>query len=114
MSCYIVTAVPPDVPEVDAYDYELAVEYRGRGLWGVYLRKVWCLSSSGKWDREMLPSSYTDAWLRRHRFQLDDALRRAREAAPGIVVNGRTLSQLIEHELARKSNAMNAPSTGES
>lgn len=96
VSTYTITAVPSDIPEIDAYDYELTVEYRGRGLWGVYLHKVWCLSSSGKWDREILPSSHTDAWLQRHRFEREDAIARAKQVACGIVVNGVTISQLVD------------------
>ena len=52
---------------------------RGPGLWAVeYLGEV--LNSKGKWEWEPSPSSRTDKFKGRTRFELERALRLAHEA----------------------------------
>lgn len=54
-----------------------------------------CLSRSGKWDFEPIPSSRSFHWLRQHRYaSLEDAIERARKAAPAVEINGRTALEL--------------------
>lgn len=84
---YVVSCFEPD--DENGALYNLAVEYRGRGLWAV-VRHRQCLNAKGEWSWESVPSEREDEWLAEHRFDLDTALRLAKEAAPHIVVNGHT------------------------
>lgn len=87
---YVVSCFEPD-DETGAI-YNLAVEYRGRGLWAV-VRNRQCLNAHGRWSWESVPSEREDEWLAEHRFDLDTALRLAKKAAPQVVVNGRTAAE---------------------
>jgi hypothetical protein len=69
--------------------YAINVEYRGEGRWAV-VRHRFCLGADGEWDFEVRPSEREDEWLAGHRFDLETALRLAEQAAPEIVVNGRS------------------------
>jgi hypothetical protein len=89
---YTVNCLPED--GIDSHVFEIAVEYRGRGLWAV-TRHSRCLAADGTWDWEMRPSEREDAWLDAHRFDLDTALRLAKEAAPKITVNGFTVADAL-------------------
>lgn len=66
--------------------------------WAIYQRGAYsrvCLSRSGQWHDEPIPSSRTDSWLRNHRFvSLEDAIERAKKAAPFVEINGRTALEL--------------------
>jgi hypothetical protein len=67
--------------------------YRGGAGSGV------CLSRSGRWDREPIPSSRTEHWLRQHRYaSLEDAIERAKKAAPEVEINGRTARELVTRD----------------
>lgn len=89
---YEVTAVPEG--HADGHLWALTVEYRGRDRWAV-VRHGQCLDANGAWDYESIPSERTDEWLATHRFDLDTALRLAREAAPLITVNGITVPDAL-------------------
>jgi hypothetical protein len=89
---YEVTCLPED--DINAPHFALEVAYRGSGLWAV-TRHGACLSADGSWDWEPSPSNREDDWLERHRFDLDTALRLAREAAPRITVNGHTVTDAL-------------------
>lgn len=54
------------------------------------------LSADGTWEHELLPSSRDEAFRRRFRFFLEDALRLATSAVDGVKINGRTLAQCDE------------------
>jgi len=95
---YEVSCLPQDHP--DGFSWALRVEYRGRGKWAVLRSGKRCLSSTGEWDWESIPSEREDDWLATHRFDLDTALRLAQEAAPHVVVNGLTPAGLLEWEAA--------------
>lgn len=82
---YTVCALPEDHPE--AHHFDVKVEYRGKGRWAV-CHHGYVLDHNNKWHYEPLPSARTEAWLRRHRFGVDEARRRAAEVAPSITVNG--------------------------
>jgi hypothetical protein len=88
---YTVSVVPAD--DIHASTFDITVEHRGRGLWAV----CWfgrCLTADGDWDFEPSPSGREDDWLAAHRFDLQTALRLAREAAPNIRVNGLTAREV--------------------
>lgn len=89
---YTVSAIPEGH---DARpEFEIQVNYRGGGLWGAR-RWTRCLDSEGRWDYELSPSESEDEWLARHRFDLDTALRLAKEAAPHLTVNGHTVRDVL-------------------
>jgi len=82
---YTVCGLPED--DEDSAVWKITIESRGKGWWAVcHLRH--CLSTGGKWDYEPLPSSRTNAWLKRHRFDLPEAIRRAEAAYPKLIING--------------------------
>lgn len=77
----------------------VAVEYRGRGKWAV-TRFGECLNADGEWDHEVRPSEREDGWLATHRFDLDEALERAKRAIPGLSTAGWTVEKVLAHEAA--------------
>nr|WP_266854099.1 hypothetical protein [Streptomyces sp. NBC_00340]MCX5137617.1 hypothetical protein [Streptomyces sp. NBC_00340] len=86
-SCYEVSLFPRDH---DARRYfTITIEWRGENQWAV-LDGHYCLGVDGEWEYEPLPSAREEGWLETHRFDLDTAQRLARNAAPHLVVNGRT------------------------
>jgi len=89
---YAVNCLPED--GIDSHVFEITVEYRGRGRWAVK-RHSQCLGSDGTWDYEMRPSSREDDWLATHRFDLDTALKLAKEQAPLVTVNGFTVADAL-------------------
>lgn len=87
------------LPEDDLYYdiYAVTVEYRGPECWAV-MRGRRCLGADGVWD---LGQRYNDdQWMASHRFDLDTALRLAREAAPNVKTNGWTAAEVLA-ELSR-------------
>ena len=84
---YEVSVLPHD--DINRSCFTITVESRGRGLWAV-ARHSQCLDASGQWDWEPSPSNREDDWLATHRFDLDTALKLARETAPTLRVNGET------------------------
>lgn len=83
---YTVCGLPEDDVNVSAWS--LSIEWRGPGdLWAVvHMGK--CLSTSGKWHYEPLPSSRTTFWKSKHRFSLERAKALALKAYPKLVING--------------------------
>ncbi|MGW9375680.1 hypothetical protein ACWGVR_37385, partial [Streptomyces xanthophaeus] len=55
-----------------------------------------CLGSDGTWEYEMRPSEREDEWLDAHRFDLDTALKLARDQAPLVTVNGFTVDDALK------------------
>lgn len=90
---YLVTVMPVDHP--NASSWSLNVSWRGNDRWAVR-RHSMCLSRSGGWSYEQVPSEREDEWIAEHRFDLDEALRLARERAPHVVVNGKTATEILE------------------
>ncbi len=75
------------VDHVDRGVFEVAVEYRGEGRWAVmWLGK--CLSTSGDWTFEPIPSSRDDVFLAAHRFGRAEAERLAMMACRTLKMNG--------------------------
>lgn len=89
---YVVSLFPPD--DHNGALFNLAVEYRGSGLWAI-VRLGYCLGADGEWSYESIPSEREDEWLASHRFDLDTALKLAKEAAPHITVNGFTVADAL-------------------
>lgn len=54
------------------------------------------LSDGGEWDFESSDDRDDDEYLLHHRFGVDEALARAREAAPLVKVNGLTATEAYE------------------
>ncbi|MDX2794631.1 hypothetical protein [Streptomyces scabiei] len=84
---YEVSLLPPD--DINRPVFTIDVEYRGRGLWAA-VRHHQCLNAKGEWSYELRPSEREDEWLAAHRFDLDTAQQLAKQAAPHLIVNGRT------------------------
>lgn len=84
-----------DDPEghIGLSSWALEVAYRGRNLWAV-LHQGYCLSKDGSWDYEPSVTNREDDYLAMHRFNLSEALERARKAAPEVTVNGWTAAEL--------------------
>lgn len=94
---YVVSCLPDD--NINAPHFSLSVEYRGRSLWAV-VRHGSCLNSAGQWSYESIPSEREDEWLADHRFDLDTALKLAKEAAPHVTVNGFTVADALRDHAA--------------
>lgn len=89
---YEVSLLPED--DVNYPVYALGIEARGAGRWAVVRHRM-CLGVDGEWDWEPIPSERGDDWLAAHRFDLDTALRLAKQAAPGVTVNGISAAQVL-------------------
>jgi hypothetical protein len=88
-----VSCFPADAEE--RRHFKVMVAYRGRDLWAVTDGFGQCLNTDGEWDWEMRSTEREDDWLSTHRFTLDDAIRRAREIAPTLTVNGWTVEDRL-------------------
>lgn len=89
---YEVTVLPRD--DINRASWTVCVSYRGNERYAVK-HYSHCLSRSGTWDYEALPSEREDGWLAEHRFELAEALRLAAEHAPNVVTNGRTAVEVL-------------------
>lgn len=95
-SRYTVTCLPSG--GINSALYSITVEERGQLDGQVLWSACWmgqCLNVKGQWDYEPIPSSRTDRWIAKHRFDLDTALALATEAAPLITVNGLTVADAL-------------------
>jgi hypothetical protein len=95
---YTVSVLPEG--SINRGHYDITVEQRAPGRWGA----CWmgrCLGADGEWDYEPTPSNLEDDWLEAHRFGLGRALRLAKQAAPGMTVNGMTAVECAEWEAHR-------------
>lgn len=69
------------------YEGELPRRFRAERMrwdadaWAVYDDRAWRLSANGKFEMEPQSSSRTEAYLRKHTFTKDEAVRLARAAA---------------------------------
>lgn len=97
---YTVSLLPET--DINHLTYAITVDYRGHGLWAVTRHRL-CLGRGGDWDWEPIPSERDDEWIAEHRFDLDTALRLAKEAAPGVVVNGRSAAEALARSVARQT-----------
>lgn len=98
-----VTVLPLD--DINAFTWSLTVEYRGHDRWAVLRGARVCLSRSGSWDYESIPSEREDEWIAAHRFEYAEAIQLAIKHAPDIVVNGLTATQVLERINARAAGS---------
>lgn len=91
---YQVSCLPAHHP--DAVHFTLTVERRdiNPDRWAV-LRSGFCYDAKGREKYEPLPSSRTDAFKRRYRHSLDEALALAKRIAPTLTVMGHTVEDAI-------------------
>jgi hypothetical protein len=89
---YRVNCLPED--GIDSHVFAITVQYRGEGRWAV-IRHSSCLGADGEWADGVKPYGRGDGWLNAHRFDVDTALRLAKEAAPHVTVNGFTVADAL-------------------
>lgn len=95
-SRYTVSALPGG--GINGHLCSITVEERGQLDGEVLWSACWlgrCLNAQGRWDYEPIPSSRTDTWINKHRFDLDTTLALAKKAALLLEVNGITVAQAI-------------------
>ena len=96
---YEVSIWPEDCSGMDSAVYCCSVVYSGYGNWtvrrGSASSDAPVLGTDGQWHRERLPSERTKEELAAHRFDLETALKLAREMAPRVTVNGLTAVQAL-------------------
>ena len=90
---YSVSCLPDD--DINSYAFGLTVRYRGAGRWAVQRGEHACLGADGEWADGVKEYDRGDDWLAAHRFDLDTALRLAKEAAPHVTVNGHTVADAL-------------------
>ena len=82
-------------PGHDYYrDCSVSVASRGKGMWAVVCFAS-VLSRKGKWVYEPMPSSRTPAWVKNHRFGLQEAIELARKHAGTMEINGRSVEEIL-------------------
>lgn len=84
-----------DGEHLDNHLFEVRVQYRGAGRYAVIRSGDLCLGADGTWDHGVKEYDRGDDWLNAHRFDLDTALRLAKEHAPLVTVNGHTVADAI-------------------
>ena len=82
--------------------FTLTVRYRGHDTWAVMRDDTLCLSASGDWHAESLPSDLTGEWAAEHRFDLYTALAKAGTEAQRMVVNGLSVAEVIHESRSAK------------
>jgi hypothetical protein len=90
---YTVTCLPED--DVNSHVFAIDVVYRGTGRWAVQRGEHACLGADGTWAQGVKEYDRGNEWLDTHRFDLDTALKLAREAASLITVNGYTVADAL-------------------
>ena len=105
-SQYTVTCLPDR--DQNTHLYEITVAERGGRHGQIWWAVCWmgrCLDAEGEWDHEPIPSYREDDWLAAHRFDLDTALRLAKEAARRVEVNGFTVADAYARAQARSTGS---------
>ena len=90
---FSINCLPDD--DLDSHLFEVRVQYRGDGRYAVIRSGDMCLGADGTWDHGVKEYDRGDDWLNAHRFDLDTALRLAKEQAPLITVNGHTVNDAL-------------------
>ena len=90
---FSINCLPDD--DLDSHLFEVRVQYRGDGRYAVIRGGDMCLGADGTWDHGVKEYDRGDDWLNAHRFDLDTALRLAKEQAPLITVNGHTVNDAL-------------------
>lgn len=100
---YTVNCLPED--DYDSFAFEVRVQYRGNGRYAVIRHGHSCLGTDGTWDQGVKEYDRGDAWLDAHRFDLETALRLAKEQAPLVTVNGHTVADAIAMRQKREGQS---------
>jgi hypothetical protein len=99
VTSYEVTIWPEECSGMDSAMYCCSVMYSGHGNWSVRRGSASSdapvLGSDGKWWRERLPSERRRSELAEHRFDLETALKLARDMAPRVELNGVTAREAL-------------------
>lgn len=90
---YTVNCLPHD--DINASLFQIRVQYRGDGRYAVIRGGDMCLGADGTWDHGVKEYDRGDDWLNAHRFDLDTALRLAKEQAALVTVNGHTVTDAL-------------------
>lgn len=93
VSRFSVSCVPDGHPL--AVHFTLLVSERRRDRWAVTRLVSKCLSADGTWDHDLAPSLQPAGWDVLHHFDQATALRLAKEAAATLVVDGRTVADVL-------------------
>lgn len=96
---YVVTCLPDGDPAA----WDVHVEYHGRGQWAVRHR-IYTLNADGTWDVAQ-QSRDDERFLATHLFPREEALGRAKQAAPDVRVHGRTLVEFLAQRPSQQANA---------
>lgn len=96
---YSVNCVPED--DINSHCFEVRVQYRGNDRYAVIRGGDMCLGADGTWDFGVKEYDRGDAWLDAHRFDLDTALKLAKEQAPLVTVNGHTVADALAMQKKR-------------
>lgn len=86
---------------LDNHLFEVRVQYRGAGRYAVIRGGQMCLGADGTWDYGVKEYDRGDDWLNAHRFDLDTALKLAKEQARLVTVNGHTVSDALARQQSR-------------
>lgn len=90
-----VSALPDGHRDQDVWSVRVA--WRGDDRYAVtWMGRV--LNVDGELEHEPIPSSRTDEFIARSRFDYDEALSRAVKVAPSIRVNGLTAADVLARE----------------
>lgn len=81
--------------DINSLSFTITVRYRGEGRWAVQRGEHSCLGADGEWAQGVKEYDRGETWLNNHRFDLDTALRLAKEAAPKVTVNGYTVADAL-------------------
>lgn len=95
---YTVSCLPED--DIDSQVFGITVQYRGGGRWAV-IHHSSCLGADGTWEFGVKEYDRGEAWMDAHRFDLDTALALAKAAAPHIVINGHTVTDVLNRRAER-------------
>lgn len=103
VTSYEVSIWPEDCSGMDSAMYCCSVVHVGYGNWTVRRGNASgdapVLGTDGEWHYEHLPSGRTAKELDEHRFDLETALKLARDMAPRVTVNGRAaVEALARHQ----------------
>jgi hypothetical protein len=99
VTSYEVSIWPEDCTGMDSAMYCCSVLYSGYGNWtvrrGSASSDAPVLGTDGEWHRERLPSERRKRELAEHRFDLETALKLARDMAPRVELNGLNSEQAL-------------------
>ena len=99
VTSYEVSIWPEDCSCIDSAIYCCSVTHSGYGNWKVQRGSTGStgavLGADGQWHHERLPSNRRKKELAEHRFDLETALKLAREMAPRMTLNGLTAEEAL-------------------